>query len=297
MADAIAFNFEQAGDPVQESYRLDRLYRQACNHLQKRLQKTARQYQREVEARMGRELRRIEEYYGGLIQERVEPIRKLFRRMAVASVRADLARSWKTENRYREEFVELKKESDLLEAQYEKELAALQREKERVLEVREKYHARVEVALTHAAFVMVPRSSGGYTSPVGSAVRRYSSTMCCGAASWTGSARAAPIRWTTRYTSAVRLVALLRLPPECPDCGRSFCRVCAHGVCHICDGPVCPDCTTSCPVAANGATLEICDKCRREHCSECLAIARFHVEDVAGASLVAAAAALGRHRG
>ena len=201
---------------------------------------------------MGPELRRIEEYYGGLIQERVEPIRKLFRRMAVASVRADLAGHGRLRTATAKQFVELKKESDLLEAQYEKELAALQREKEQ----RDpggawtSINARVEVGVdARRVRDGAPGRVEATPLAVGSAVRRHSSFdvlrrrlvdwECEGCANSLDD-ECTPLRCCL---VALRPVATV----ECPDCGRSFCRSCAHGVCHICDGPVCPDCTTSCP--------------------------------------------------
>lgn len=283
---AVAFHPEQAGDPLQEEYRLDRLYRRACSHLSGRLQKTIRTYQSEVDDRLRRELRRIEEYYGGLIQEQIEPLRKLFRRMAVASVRADLARSWNTENRYRDEFLELKKESAFLEAQYEKELAALQREKaQRIREVREKHDARVEVTLTHAAFVRVPRVEWRVRL-VGQGIRREIAPLF-------DVLRRRLVGWECEsctdglgdnvYLCGCSSLVCADCHRECAGCGRVFCRSCSGGDCHICQGPVCPECTTTCPISLYVEALKVCQSCRDEWCPQCRSITVFHAEDADGA--------------
>lgn len=278
---AVTFHLPSEGDPVQEEYRLNRLYRRALSHLEKRLAARVADYQESLNNRMQRELQRIKEYYNGLIQERIEPIRKLFHKMAVASVRADLARSWSTEQRYREAFAALKEESRLLEARYEKELAQLKREKEqRIREMQEKYRARVEVALTHAAFVMVPRvewrlhltgRAKRETAILYDLLRRRLvewECECCGG----------PLG-NQVYLCDCASLSCSECHGECSECGRSLCPSCAKGSCHLCHGPVCPNCTTACPLGlGDSRPLDVCGACRQETCPSCIGLAFFHAE-------------------
>lgn len=272
---AVRFHVDCGKDKSQEEYALQRLYRRACDHLERRLARAVEEYERAVGERLRKEERRIEEYYAGLIQERVEPLRKLFRKMAVASVRADLARSWSTENRYREAFAELKQESRKLEEECERDLAELQAEKgRRIQEVREKHQGRVEVTLTHAALVRVPRVE--WRVHLAGRARREISILY-------DVLRRRLVDWecescTARLGDVVHLcdceavvcAGCFRL---CPGCGKASCRACAQAICHVCGGPVCPHCSPSCPAGLKlAAGYPVCVECSVSHCPWCISL-------------------------
>lgn len=278
---SLSFHPAREGDAAPIQYRLERLYRQALNHLEKRLKSRVAAYEEGLNRRKQRELHRIEEYYQGLLQERVEPIRKLFRKMAVASVRADLARSWSTEWRYRETLAALKQESRLLEAQYEKDLAQLQREKEqRIQEVQEKYRTRVEVRLTHAALVMVPRLEWRLQL-AGRAQRELTllyDLLRRHEVGWECESCAASMREGAFLCDCASVVCQ-DCYDVCRDCGRGVCRSCSDATCHLCQRPLCPDCPSPCPLGLDSAReLRVCAQCREEVCPACIRLSTFCAE-------------------
>lgn len=287
---SLDFRLEQDRERHEETYRLERLYRKACSQLEKRLQKPVRVFQEQVDERLAGELRRIEEYYGGLMQEQLEPLRKHFRRMAVASVRADLARTWDTENRYREELLALKSDLADLEARYEKELAALQREKaQRVQEVREKHRTRAEVTLTHAAVVRTPRVEWRLRL-TGQGVRRevdvVYDVLRRRLIGWECESCAGPLGERVYLCSCSSLVCAA-CHRDCAGCGQSHCRSCSPGDCHVCGGPVCPRCETGCPLFPPESEIRsdwaVCRDCRDRWCRPCRSLAFFQVDEVLAA--------------
>lgn len=278
---SLSFYPAREGNAAPIQYRLERLYRQALNHLEKRLKSRVAAYEEGLNRRKQRELHRIEEYYQGLLQERVEPIRKLFRKMAVASVRADLARSWSTEWRYRETLAALKQESRLLEAQYEKDLAQLQREKEqRIQEVQEKYRTRVEARLTHAALVMVPRLEWRLQL-AGRAQRELTllyDLLRRREVGWECESCAASMREGAFLCDCASVICQ-DCYAVCRDCGRGVCRSCSDATCHLCQRPLCPDCPSPCPLGLDSAReLRVCAQCREEVCPACIRLSAFCAE-------------------
>src|SRR5690606_21448988 len=140
------------------AYSVRRLYRKARERLAERIESMAKEFAAEADLRMTRELKRIDEYYRGLVEERIEPLRSVFRRMSSVGIRVDLARTWQTHVRDSEQAGKLRAEADEVERLFQSELQDLNREREqRAQEVREKYQARVEVSLSQGAHVMVPR--------------------------------------------------------------------------------------------------------------------------------------------
>jgi len=280
---AVFFPVARAGELKHEEYTLQRLYRRACGHLENRLGRTIAEYQRELRKRLKQEEKRIEEYYAGLIQERLEPLRKLFRKMAVASVRADLARSISTENRYREAFAELKEESRKLEAQYAEELSLLEAEKERrIQEVREKHQARMEVALTHAAWVQVPRVEWRLylTGRVRKETTLLYDILRRRLVDWECESCSRPLADEVHLCECEALVCE-RCHHTCPGCGRKLCGACTEQSCHVCGGPVCPLCAPRCPAAVEPLrSFSVCAACFQTQCPGCAASVFFHAEGV-----------------
>ncbi|MFS8572433.1 MAG: hypothetical protein LOD85_05330 [Clostridia bacterium] len=269
-----------------EPYALHRLYRRACDHLARRLARETGAYQAAVEARLRREERRIEEYYAGLIQERVDPLRKLFRRMAAARVGAELARSWSTGERYRQAFAALQQKADRLGAECEKELALLEREKEqRLREVREKHRARVEITLTQAALVRVPRVE--WRLLLSGSVQREVTVLY-------DLARRRLVGWECESCSGplgdevslcqCRALVCRTCATHCPGCGRAVCRACAPARCHLCGGPVCPACGPECRagLAGPGGPPAVCAACAAQYCGPCAAALSFLAETTGG---------------
>lgn len=288
LRDSHSFQLERSQDSSPEEYRFDRLYRTACARLESRLRRPMEAFQKEVSERLESELRRIEEYYSGLIQEQVEPLRKLFRRMAVASVRADLARTWQTEIRYRDEMAALKAELADLETKYEKELAAIQRGKaQRVREVKEKHHTRAEVTLTHAALVRVPRIEWRLRL-IGQSARRevtlLADVLRRRLVGWECESCSGSLR-EQAFLCACSTLVCADCHHECAGCGRSHCRACSDGECHVCGRAVCPRCESVCPLFVPAspspgpeAAMLVCRSCRDRWCLECATLCTFTAE-------------------
>src|SRR5690606_31127652 len=118
------------------------LYRRACELLAERIEPAVREFESETALRMARELNRIEEYYRGLVEERLEPLRGAFRKLSAAGIRVDLARTWQSRVRYSEQVGRLRSEADEIERLFRSELQGLNAERERRLqELREKHQA------------------------------------------------------------------------------------------------------------------------------------------------------------
>lgn len=278
VATANALPFRPAGEESGQSrtYLVERLYRVACRHLEERLLRRAGLFERQASDRLAKELERIDEYYQGLYEERREPLRKLYRKMASTSIQAGLARSWRGESRLREQLLRLKEGVNALEAERERELAMLAQERERrIEELREKYRVRAEVVLTHGAFVRVPRVE--WRLRLTGASRReallYYDIVRNRLVDWECEACGAP------FTGEVRLCRCSALVCEacgstCSRCEGSACRLCAEAECHVCGAPIGCACDPACPLGLSGletGPFSVCSPCREAHCAPCSA--------------------------
>lgn len=272
----------------QEAYCVDRMYRRACEHLRSRLEPQLQAFSREAAQRARAECRRIEEYYRGLAEESLEPLRKLFRRIAAAGVRADLARSWHTQNRYAQQAGALKEEARRLEAAYRQEVQALSREKERRLaEVAEKYRPRAEIRLTHGAFVMVPRVE--WRLRIEQEGRSREAVVLYDLlrqrfVGWECESCSRPLCAPAHLCSCEALVCSACYS-SCSGCGEGRCSLCAEERCHLCRGFVCSRCDTACPLgtALEGVELpSVCPACRSQWCRTCLKSALPHWDGATG---------------
>ncbi len=266
------------------AYAIRRLYKRAQEHLAARIDGAAARFEAEVSSRMERELNRIEEYYRGLVGERLESVRSVFKRISAAGVRVDLARTWQTYERYNEQIGKLKEEANEIERLYKAELQGLSKEREqRLQEVREKYHARVEVSLLQGAYVMVPRFE--WSVRLQAKTRRDITILydvlrkrlvdftceCC------EEPLIGPV-----YLCGCEGLTCEHCHSRCSQCGGDHCYTCSQGRCHVCDRPLCPTCDTSCPLERSLDWLElprVCGACRESTCSYCLPLSVSHVYD------------------
>src|SRR5690606_3009828 len=137
---AVGFHGVDDEEQASREYRLRRLYDQAVSRLETRIRRAALALKERADERRRKEVRRINEYYDGLMKEQLEPLRRVFRQMAVATVRADLSRSGERQKESLRHLEALRAESQRLERAYERGLAELTEEREqRLREVRERY--------------------------------------------------------------------------------------------------------------------------------------------------------------
>ena len=267
----------------QDEYTVGRLYRKACDHLQRRLAHRIHAFETEAMERARRESARIHEYYKGLASESLEPLRKLFRRISATGVRADMARSWHAQTRYHELAQSLKEEARELEQLYRKEVEGLEKEKEqRLREVREKHRPRLEIALTHAAYVMVPRLEWRLRLVRPDQDRELPvlyDLMRRRFVGWACESCERPFGESASLCSCGALVCHDCHAP-CRDCGGDNCPLCASEECHICRRSTCPTCDNRCPIGLRELGLElpsVCSSCRAAWCHECAAGATLHL--------------------
>lgn len=282
-----AVSFEEHIDTKTDgfAYMLDRLYRQASKHLEDRLKDSARSFEDGVNERLFSELARIDEYYDGLLQERIEPLRGVFRRMASARVRADLARTWQTEHKHRRLFEELKTQADTLESVYERELEEINQErKQRTREVYDKYKARAEIFLTHAAFVMVPRVEWRVRliGPARREMELLYDVLRQRLVGW--QCEACDQEMTDDvYLCQCESVVCSRCHHVCDECEKTVCEACARDHCHICGTVLCESCDDMCPAGKSFVGFElpkVCQACQMQVCPTCVAFAGFGAEEV-----------------
>jgi predicted DNA-binding ribbon-helix-helix protein len=252
-------------------YTLIRLYRKACEHLEAKVAGEWAAFEAEANARLSKDLERIEEYYKGLARETLDPLRKVFRRMASLSVRSQLARSSDIQSKYSSQLHSMKQEASSLENRYDVELQQLAAEKERhCSELIAKHQTRAEIHLTNLAALRVPRVE--YTIRMNGPARREITLLydmlrerivdfnceACG-----------------QRLHEAQLCACGDL--VCSDCaatcacGKQICTGCAAGSCHVCGGLVCGECMQiGCPleIAAQDG-LAVCSNCRQDACPEC----------------------------
>lgn len=256
-----------------DPYTLLRLYRTATEHLECELASDYAAFAAEAKLRLERERLRIEEYYAGLTQEMLEPLRRVFRRMASLSVRRQLTHSFQAQLKYTDQMVTMKQEANELEAQYTKDLEQLAKEKAlRMRELDMKYQCRVVLHLVSVAAVHVPRLE--YTFRIAGKQRREITILydvlrdqimdfACDACN--------------RALENVVLCSCGDLVcPHCSDvcaCGEVVCADCHHTVCHVCGVFLCASCATSCPISqVSRMEIPVCAACRQEYCAECRAM-------------------------
>lgn len=132
-----------------------RLYRKACEYLECQIETERRRFQAEAAARLAVEKTRLDEYYRGLAAETVDPLRRVFRRMAAAEMRMGWAGD---RSRGEQRWERLRTEALRLREQYAVELKKLETERERRLEeLLERYRIKTEITLAQVALVYVPR--------------------------------------------------------------------------------------------------------------------------------------------
>lgn len=280
---------QSTGRGGQETYTVDRLYRKACIHLETRLAAKMREFERKAAERAREETRRIEEYYQGLAAESLEPLRNLFRRISQVGMRADMARSWQTQSRYQDQVDALKEEARSLESVYRHEREALDREKaQRLLEVDERYRPRAEIALTHAAYVMVPRVEWRLRV-VGENVTREATLLYDLLrrvfVDWSCESCERPLLRGPAHLCSCEALVCEACFSSCASCSESTCSVCREERCHLCGKTTCSRCDTVCPLGEAFVDMElpsVCQSCRTEWCRTCLAGSLLHTEHLLG---------------
>lgn len=254
------------------AYTTLRLYRKACQVLEDRLRSDLEKFSADAEVRLRKDLERIDAYYGGLAQEALDPLRKVFRQMAASSVRVQLAHSYDSEHRYAKQLHQMKQRAQAMEADYEEEVGELEKERaRRQSELIAKYQTRAEVRLISLAALWVPRVefSLRLAGPVRREVsfvydvlrQRLVDHMCdmCEQA------------LDVAYLCGCGELVCVGCFHTCADCAKGMCAACVADRCHICNAPLCPDCGSSCPWQGRApGSLAVCARCRDELCPICL---------------------------
>jgi len=282
-------------DLPREAYSLLRLYKQAGSHLSELVAAKAQAFREAAAGRMAAERERLEAYYRDLAAEQLEPLRRLFRRMAGVSVRAHLAHSYDDQLTCHKRLQELKAMAQELEQECQEGLSSLEKEKERRLhELAAGYAVRLEACLIAIAAIRVPRLQFtlhlSQASPDnGSRAREFSGIydiwrdklidvaceVCDGdldEASW----------------CACDHLVCSRCQGRCPSCGLPVCAACAAGRCHLCQAYICHSCLITCPLTTGAGTgtstgaradfsagrrqldeLYICHTCSATYCEVC----------------------------
>ena len=197
-----------------------RLYRKACEYLENHMLTEKLRFEAEAAARLAAEKNRLDAYYRGLAAETVDPLRRVFSRMAAAEMRM----GWGGERGTWETRLErLRAEAVRLRHQHVDELENLAAERERRLEeLLDRYRVKTEISLVQVSLIHVPR-----------------------------------IAWNLRLTGPSRrevtvLYDIIReriLEPLCDACenmltGNALLSCCGDVVCQSC-GKACPTCGES----------------------------------------------------
>jgi hypothetical protein len=251
-------------------YELNRLYAKACEYLQTRLPRAMQGLEAGTRVRHEQEKRQLHEYYHELTQEAMHPLRKLFRRLAVATVRADLARSPKTHGVYAERIMALKREIAAVEAVYKEYLERIGQDMSwRLDELEARYATKVQVSLDGMACIWAPYIEftfhlatlpGEHRYLYNCTANRFADTVC---------------------DTCMELVCHLNLCScgnvvcddcysVCPGCGNTVCRDCAGAACYICGVFTCEQCAASCPFSL--PALATCPTCLQKSCSVCISL-------------------------
>ena len=223
-------------------YELCRLYAKACQYLLKRLPQAMKRVEYEAWARCQEEEGLLNEYYHQLTREAMHPLRKLFRRLAVATVRADLARSWKTKGIYADQITGLKREIEVAEAEYREHLAVIRQEMSwRLGELEARYATRIQVSLDGIACIWAPYIEFTFRLPLLPGEHRY--LYNCTAQRFADTICDACEELTCHLSPcSCGNVVCDNCYGVCPGCGKPVCRDCAQAVCHICGVFVCRQC-------------------------------------------------------
>ncbi|NLY52437.1 MAG: hypothetical protein GX063_05955 [Firmicutes bacterium] len=267
-------------------YELTRLYAKACQYLVERLPGALRPLKLEVDSRWKGERERLLKYYQQLSSEAMAPLRKHFRRLAAASVRAQLARSSHTRAAYTAQVSAIKKEIEEAEKAYQAYLSEIQQDMGwRLDELNARFTVRVQVSLAGIAFLwtpyveftlQVPRGGSELTCLYNCIADRFVDTTCesCG-------------KLTDRLNSCpCGSLVCSSCFGSCPGCGDHLCTGCAAAVCSVCGGVVCRSCIGNCPVEESqtlpfgmmqtGAEESLtCLRCLEANCSMCKSLIEF----------------------
>lgn len=132
-----------------------RLYRKACEYLEEVMLSEKLRFESEAQTRLEAEKKRLDAYYRDLAAETVDPLRRVFRRIAAAELRM----GWGGNADSGEQHLErLREEALRLQNQHKMALEYLEAERERRLEeLLERYQVRTEVSLAQVSLIYVPR--------------------------------------------------------------------------------------------------------------------------------------------
>lgn len=149
-----AAGIREADDSL--SYATARLYRLACDALERLIETRSEQVAKGAEQRKENELRVLEEYYRGVAGELAEPFRRLLRRITAQRARGVLYS--RGTGQWHKELQTLSDEAKRVEAEYRAELEALESDRlRRIEELQERFRLRIEVTLISMAKVLIPR--------------------------------------------------------------------------------------------------------------------------------------------
>lgn len=148
------FSSLETDDGATPSYVTQRLYQIACEQLEHLMAPELEKRTKQSRKRLKEEQQRVDTYYRHAAQETMEPMRRQMRQFAAWQMRA-----WGKQS-------ELQKQSEhtlqhawqQLHNDYETKLTALEADRKRRLqELEQRYEVEVEIRLTNAACVRVPR--------------------------------------------------------------------------------------------------------------------------------------------
>ncbi|MGI6034900.1 MAG: hypothetical protein ACOYCE_03725 [Limnochordia bacterium] len=140
------------------AYQPVRLFRRALAYLQGEIESRREELEKLAQAKLTRDVERLTGYYESLAQEELQSLRNLFRKLAVTTVRHDLARTDDTRRLYGRRAAGLRTEIRSAQEEYEERLALLRQEHQwRLQELWEQTAVDVEASLVSGAHVWVPR--------------------------------------------------------------------------------------------------------------------------------------------
>lgn len=263
-------------------YELLRLYAKACQYLQSKLPQAMKNLECETRARHDEEKSRLQEYYRQLSQEAMYPLRKLFRRLAVASVRADLARLPRTYATHVAQITSLKAEIEEIENNYRHDLEEIQQEMSwRLGELDARYATRVQVSLIGVAYIWAPYVEFAFHIPAlgnehiylySCVTDEFVDTFCDSCQGMVDHLTLCPCG----------NVVCSKCQGVCPDCTRQICCDCADGSCDVCGALVCKECSGVCPspsiLKTPSSETVICSKCREGTCNICISLTNYGLQ-------------------
>ncbi|NLN16686.1 MAG: hypothetical protein GX182_05110 [Firmicutes bacterium] len=140
------------------AYQPVRLFRRALVYLQEEIDSRRAELESLARSKLARDVERLTGYYESLAQEEFQSLRSLFRKLAVANVRCDLARTDDTRRLYGRRALALRAQIRSAQEEYEERLALLREEHGRRLqELWGQTAVDVEVSLVSGAHLWVPR--------------------------------------------------------------------------------------------------------------------------------------------